>query len=100
MHLWDRTPHLLLANQGVDVEGQEEAVEQVVGEHVVEKLAVDDEDVVQVVQVVQVLGNQVTQLPPVLMPATNASTVQQPLITLRHTLLSLKIYSLLTQSAN
>lgn len=73
MHLWDRTPHLLLANQGVDVEGQEEAVEQVVGEHVIEKLAVDDEDVVQVVQVVQVLGNQVTQLPPVLMPATNAS---------------------------
>lgn len=45
-----------------------------VGEHVVEELAVDDEDVIQVVQVVQVLGDQVTQLPPILVPATDSST--------------------------
>ena len=65
--------HLFLTDQGVDVEGQEEAVEQVVGKHFVEELAVYGEDVVQVMQVVQVLGNQVAQLPSVLVPATEAS---------------------------
>lgn len=85
-NLWVRPPHLLLPDQGVDIEGQEESVEQVVGEHVVEELAVDDEDVIQVVQVVQVLGDQVTQLPPILVPAT-IWTVQQR-ITLSHIILS------------
>lgn len=36
-----------------------------VREHVIEELAVDDQDVVEIVQVVQVLSHQVTQLPPV-----------------------------------
>lgn len=60
--------HLLLADQRVDVQRQEEAVQQVIGQNVIQELAVDDEDVVQVVQVIQVLRHQVTQLPPVLMP--------------------------------
>ena len=38
-------------------------------EHVVEELAVDDEDVVEIVQVVQVLSHQVTELPPIPVPA-------------------------------
>lgn len=54
------------ANQRIDVEGQEQAVEQVVGQDVVEEFTVDDEDVVQVVQVVEVLGHQVAELPSVL----------------------------------
>lgn len=59
--------HLLLADQREDVERQEEAVQQVIGQDVVQELAVDDEDVVQVVQVVQVLRHRVAQLPSVLM---------------------------------
>lgn len=51
--------HLLLADQRVDIERQEEAVQQVIGQHVVQELAVDDENVVQVVQVIQVLSHQV-----------------------------------------
>lgn len=39
-----------------------------IGQNVVQELAVDDEDVVQVVQVIQVFGYQVAQLPSVLMP--------------------------------
>lgn len=62
-----RRAHLLLADQREDVERQEEAVQQVIGQDVVQELAVDDEDVVQVVQVVQVLRHQVAQLPSVLM---------------------------------
>lgn len=41
----------------MDVERQEEPVEQVVCEHVVEELTVDDQDVIEVVQVVQVLSH-------------------------------------------
>lgn len=62
------------ADQGVHVEGQEEAVEQVVRQDVVQEFTVYDEDVVQVVQVVQVLCNQVTQLPPVFMPEAQRKT--------------------------
>lgn len=62
------------ADQGVDVEGQEEAVEEVVRQDVVQEFTVYDEDVVQVVQVVQVLCDQVTQLPPVLMPEVRRKT--------------------------
>lgn len=39
-----------------------------VGEHVAEELAVDDEDVVEIMQVVQMLRHQVTQLAPVPVP--------------------------------
>ena len=38
-------------------------------EHVVEELAVDDEDVIEIVQVVQVLSHQVAELPPIPVPA-------------------------------
>lgn len=38
-------------------------------EHVVEELTVDDQYVIEIVQVVQVLGHQVTQLPPIPVPA-------------------------------
>lgn len=62
------------ADQGVHVEGQEEAVEEVVRQDVVQEFTVYDEDVVQVVQVVQVLCDQVTQLPPVLMPEVRRKT--------------------------
>lgn len=60
--------HLLVADQGVDVEGQEEPVEQVVGQHVVQELTVNDQDVIEIVQVVQVLSDKVTKLPPVPVP--------------------------------
>lgn len=40
-----------------------------IGQNVVQELAVDDEDVVQVVKMIQVLCHKVTQLPPVLMSA-------------------------------
>lgn len=36
-----------------------------VGEHVVQEFTVDDEDIVQVMEVVKVLGYQVAQLPPI-----------------------------------
>lgn len=52
--------HRVLVLQRVHVEGQEEPVQQMVREHVIEELAVDDQDVVEIVQVVQVLGHQVT----------------------------------------
>lgn len=61
--------HLVLVLQRVHVERQEEPVEQVVREHVVEELAVNDQDVIEIVQVVQMLSHQVTQLPPIPMPA-------------------------------
>lgn len=62
------------ADQGVHVEGQEEAVEEVVRQDVVEEFTVYNEDVVQVVQVVQVLCNQVAQLPPVFMSGGRRKT--------------------------
>lgn len=37
-------------------------------QNVIQELAIDDEDVVQIVQVIQVLCHQVAQLPSVLMP--------------------------------
>ena len=49
----------LLPGQGVDVEGDEEPVEQVVRQDHVEVLNVQAEDVVEVVQMVQVLRHQV-----------------------------------------
>ena len=52
--------HRLGDDQRVDVEGQEQAVEQVVGQNVIKEFTVDDEDVVQVVQVVEMLRHQVT----------------------------------------
>lgn len=60
-------PHLLLADQRVHVEGQEQAVEQVVRQHVIEKLTVDDEDVVQIVEMVQMLGYQIAEFSSVFM---------------------------------
>ena len=58
--------------QRVDVEGDEEVVEQVRGEQVVERGDVQAEDVVQVVQVVQVLGHQVGE--PVAAPVAETPT--------------------------
>ena len=63
-------------NQRVDVEGQEQAVEEVVGQHIIKEFTVDDEDIVQVVQVVQVLRYQVTQLPSVPMSGTQQRQTQ------------------------
>lgn len=40
-----------------------------VREHIVEELTVDDQDVIEIMQVVQVLGHQVAQLPPIPVPA-------------------------------
>jgi hypothetical protein len=51
----------LHGGQRVDVERDEELVEEVVGQDVVQVGDVQAEDVVQVVQVVQVLGYQVGQ---------------------------------------
>ena len=47
-------------NQRVDIEGQEQTVEEVVGQNVIKEFTVDDEDIVQVVQVVKVLCYEVT----------------------------------------
>lgn len=55
-----RVTHRFRDNQRVDIEGQEQAVEQVVSQNVIKEFTVDDEDVVQVVQVVEVLCYQVT----------------------------------------
>lgn len=60
--------HLVRVLQGVHIEGQEEPVEQVVCEHIVEELTVDDQDVIEIVQVVQVLSHQVTQFSPIPVP--------------------------------
>ena len=48
-------------SDGVDVEWDEEAVQEVIGEDGVERVDLQAEDVVQVVQVVQVLGHQVLE---------------------------------------
>ena len=48
-------------SDGVNVEGDEEAVQEVIGEDGVERVDLQAEDVVQVVQVVQVLGHQVLE---------------------------------------
>lgn len=47
-------------NQRVDIEGQEQTVEEVVGQNVIKEFTVYDEDIVQVVQVVEVLCYEVT----------------------------------------
>jgi hypothetical protein len=41
----------------------------VVSEHVIEELALDDQDVIEIVQVIQMLSHQVAQLPPIPVPA-------------------------------
>lgn len=69
MNIWKfQKTHLLLGDQRVCIEGQEESVEQVVGQHIIKKLTVDDKDVIQIVKVVQMLSYQVTQFSSVLMP--------------------------------
>lgn len=55
-----RVTYRLWDNQRVDIEGQEQAVEEVVGQNVIKEFTVDDEDIVQVVEVVKVLRYQVT----------------------------------------
>lgn len=55
-----RWTYCLRANQRVDVEGQEQAVEKVISQNVVKEFTVDDEDVVQVVEMVKVFCYQVT----------------------------------------
>lgn len=70
--------HLVRILQGVDVERQEEPVEQVVCEHIIEELTVDDQDVIEIVQVVQVLSHQVTQFPPIPVPEREMFSVQRP----------------------
>lgn len=55
-----RGTHRLGDDQRVHIEGQEQTVEEVVRQYVIEKFAVDYEDVVQVVEVVEVLCHQVT----------------------------------------
>lgn len=47
----------LRRSQREDVEGQEELVQQVFGEHCVQVIDLEQENVVQVVQMVQVFGN-------------------------------------------
>ena len=48
-------------SDGVDVEGDEEAVQEVISEDGVERVDLQAEDVVQVVQVVQVLGYKILE---------------------------------------
>lgn len=55
-----RVTYRLWANQRVDIEGQEQAVEKVVGQNIIEKFTVNNEDIIQVVEVVKVLCYQVT----------------------------------------
>lgn len=49
-----------MANQRVHIEGQEQAVEKVIGQNIVKEFTVNNEDIIQVVQVVKVFCNQVT----------------------------------------
>lgn len=50
-----------------------------VGEHIIEELAIDDQNVIEIVQVVQVLSYQVTQFPPIPVPAREMFlSVQRP----------------------
>lgn len=55
-----RVTYRLWANQRVDIEGQEQAVEKVVGQNIIEEFTVNNEDIIQVVEVVKVLRYQVT----------------------------------------
>lgn len=55
-----RVTYRLRANQRVDIEGQEQTVEEVVGQYVVKEFTVNNEDIVQIVEMVQVLRHQVT----------------------------------------
>ena len=50
-----------LADEWKDVERNEEPVEQVIRQHFVQVVDLQTEDVVQVVQMIQMLGNQVFQ---------------------------------------
>lgn len=55
-----RQTYRLRANQRVDIEGQEQAVEKVISQNIVKEFTVNDEDVIQVVKMVKVLCYQVT----------------------------------------
>lgn len=55
-----RWTYCLRANQRVDVEGQEQAVEKVISQNIVKEFTVYDEDVIQVVEMVKVFCYQVT----------------------------------------
>ena len=61
-----RCTYCLRANQRVDVEGQEQAVEKVISQNIVKKFTVYDEDVIQVVEMVKMFCYQVTQFASVL----------------------------------
>ncbi|TRY86908.1 hypothetical protein DNTS_009027 [Danionella cerebrum] len=76
-HAW-LGPHLLLADQREHIEGQEEAVQQVVSQHIIQKLTVDDEDVIQIVKMVKVLGNQITELSSVFMSNLDDMAADEP----------------------
>ena len=52
---------VIWGSDGVNVEGDEEAVQEVIGEYGVERVDLQAEDVVQVVQVVQMLSHQVLE---------------------------------------
>lgn len=70
VHKWLGVTYHLRTDQRVDIEGQKETIEEVICQDVVQEFTVDDEDVVQVVEMIEVLCYQVTQLPSVLMPET------------------------------
>ena len=52
---------LLSLCEGVDIERDEQSVEEMVGEHLIESVDVETEDVVEVVQVIQMLRHQIRQ---------------------------------------
>lgn len=55
-----RWTYRLRANQRVDVEGQEQAVEKVISQNIIKEFTVNDEDVIQIVEMVKVFCYQVT----------------------------------------
>lgn len=55
-----RVTYRLGDNQRVDIEGQEQTVEKVVGQNIIKEFTVNNEDIIQVVEVVKVLRYQVT----------------------------------------
>lgn len=59
-HLPMRWTYRLRANQRVDVEGQEQAVEKVISQNIIKEFTVNDEDVIQIVEMVKVFCYQVT----------------------------------------
>lgn len=55
-----RVTYRLGDNQRVDIEGQEQTVEKVVGQNIIKEFTVNNEDIIQIVEVVKVLRYQVT----------------------------------------